>query len=412
MSSNDPTGIKRSAEEALVHDNAESGRDGHQPSLDSATLPMNLITGSILPFVQDRLTWNNVCVANKESRDASRTMTPPWPETTLQQSIVNYARTMVFSPCGHYLACGTVPNGTGRNSDVEILDRRTGQQISFQGQIDHIRCLTFSGDGKYLAAGGTNGLIRIWPTSSTGKPGLQEPKTLQGHQWLMVQCLAFASDSNLLASGSYGGIRLWDVEEGVSIHNFDQHERGMPSSLVFSGVGESIRCLAARNDGSLIRISRNNSHSEFTSDCIVFGATPFKNSVFSNCGSSLLATVDSTNELCLYEVKPDHGVPTMIKSITLPAYCGPSTNDGMTFSPDNKTLAIRSDNIADACTEVRLLNVKDLTLLRQLNVKDLTLLRQVKWQLGRGLAVSLAFDPSSRYLATAFSDGILRLWTL
>jgi WD40 repeat protein len=216
----------------------------------------------------------------------------------------------------------------------------------------------------------------------------------------MVQCLAFAPDSNILASGSYGGIRLWDVEYGLCMQTFEQQKRVVPSSMVFSGVGEITKCLAARTDGSLLLISRNNSLSEFTSDRIVFSSTPFRNSVFSHCGS-LLATVDATDKLCLYEVKPDHGVPTMIKSVTLPAYYGPSTNDGMTFSPDNKTLAIRSDNSADACTEVRLLDVN-----------DLTLQRQVKWQLGRRLAVSVAFDPNSRYLATAFSDGILRLWTL
>jgi hypothetical protein len=130
MSSKDTSGIKRSAQEASIHDDALSGRDCHQPFSDHVTLPMNLIIGSILPFVQDRSTWNNLCVANKELRDAGRSMTPPWPETTVQLSARNFAQAMVFSPCGHYLACGTVPT-LGRSSFVrpslvQLLDRRTG----------------------------------------------------------------------------------------------------------------------------------------------------------------------------------------------------------------------------------------------------------------------------------------------
>jgi WD40 repeat protein len=403
MSSNNGTtsGIKRSAEEASFHDNDESGRDvHHQLFLDRVILPMNLMTELILPFVQDRLTWNNLCVANKELRDASRTMTPPWPETTIQVSDGNYARTMVFSPCGHYLACGTVPNyGTVRNSFVHILDRQTGQQTSLQGQIDHICCLAFACDGKYLVAGGSNGLIRIWPTSSTGKPTQQGLKNLRHHPTEKVNRLAFASDSNLLASSSNGGIKLWGVEDGVCIHTFDQHQRVIPSSLVFSGVGESIKWSVATYDGSLIRISRKNSHSEFTSDRIVFGATQFRNTAFSHCGS-FLTTVDSTNELCLYEVKSDNA-PMMVQSVTLPIYSLRNTNFRMTFSPDNKTLAVISDPSGEDDTVVRLLNGK-----------DLTLQGQVKWHLGRGLAASLAVDSSSRYLATASSDGRVRLWTL
>jgi WD40 repeat protein len=73
----------------------------------------------------------------------------------------------------------------------------------------------------------------------------------------------------------------------------------------------------------------------------------------------------------------------------------------MSFSPDNKTLAVISDTSGDDDTVVRLL---DLT--------DLTQQRQLKWQLQGELTVSLAVDPSSRYLATASSHGAVRLWTL
>jgi WD40 repeat protein len=392
MSSKDANGIKHSAEEASLHTN-DSGKDLQQPFLDRVTLPMNLIIGSILPFVPDRSTWNKLCVANKELRDAGRTMTPPWPESIVQQ--VSLARAMAFSPCGDYLACA-IASGEGRPPFVEILDRRNGQQTSLRGHLDDIFCLAFSGDGKYLASGGNETLIRIWPTNSTRKPTQQSRnKTLPGHPTGTVQSLAFASDSNILASGSDGEIKLWNVEDGVCIHRFHHQYGDICSSLVFLGVGESIRCLAATNDGSLIRISRNSSHdSEFTSDVVFDRATRFFCTTFSPCGS-FLATVDSTNKLCLYEIEME-GM-NMVQIAILPIHI----NAAISFSADSRTLAVVNDTFGDYDTFGRLLDVKDFTLQRQL-----------KWPSRGSFPVSLAVDPSNRYLAISFSDGRVRLWTV
>jgi WD40 repeat protein len=264
-----------------------------------------------------------------------------------------------------------------------------------------IACLAFSDEGKYLASGGSDGLIRIWPTCSARKPTQQGLKTLSNRPHWTVKCLAIASDSNLLASGSRDEIKLWNVEDDVRLHSF-HHRCGVASSLVFSGIGESIQCLAATNKGSLIRVSMNSCRYEFTSEIIVdCGMLNLKTS-FSECGS-FFVTIDSTllprNQLCLYEVKPK-GV-SMRQRVTLPAYCGFRTNAGMAFSPDNKMLAVISDTSSE-----------DDTIIRLLDMKDLTLQRQFKWQFLNGdFPVSLAVDPSSRYLATACDGGSARLGT-
>ena len=397
---NEPTGMKRSAEEASLHDNnaSSSARDHQQQSFSSdraVILPMNLIIGSILPYVKDRSTWNNLCVANKVLRQAGRTITPPWPETTLEL-VQNLAMVLQFSPCGDYLALARV-RGTRSSSFVQILDRRNGQQTRLCAiNEEDTLCLSFSGDGKYLASGGTDKLIQIWPTNSTTKrPTPQSSKTLRHHQH-KLQCLAFAaSDSNILASGSDGEIKIWNVRDEECRHTVD-HQHGSPSSLVFSGVGEKIQCLAATTDGSLIRIRWNRNHSEFTSDVIVDGATRFLNSVFSHCGS-FLATIDLMNKLCLYDIKSEGGM-SLAHSVTLSSYCILKTNAGMAFSRDSKTLAVISQH--------------DDTVVRLLDVKDMTLQRKLKWKLRGFFPVSLAIGPGSRYLATACSDGRVRLWTI
>jgi WD40 repeat protein len=265
----------------------------------------------------------------------------------------------------------------------------------------YLFCLSFySDDGKYLASGGNDRLIKIWPTKSSRTPTQQSRKTLRNHQH-KVLCFAFASDSNILASGCSGERKLWNVEDEVCLHTI-YHQHGSPSSLVFLGVGEIIKCLAATTDGSLIRVSWNSKkHAEFTSDIVVDGATRYLNSVFSYCGS-LLATVDLTNKLRVYNIKTE-GMST-VQSVALPAYCILKTNAGLAFSSDNKTLMVV---ICDTTG-----NQDDDSVVRLLDVEDLTLQRKLKWQ-SRGLfPVSLAIGPSSRCLATARSDGRVRLWSV
>jgi hypothetical protein len=148
----------------------------------------------------------------------------------------------------------------------------------------------------------------------------------------------------------------------------------------FSGVGEIIQCLAATADRSLIRLSRNSSHPEFTSDVVFDGATRFLISAFSQCGS-FLATVDSGNKLCLCEVESD-GI-SMRLSVTPPAYWGISKDAGMAFLPVHKMLAV-----IDCSGE-------DDTVVRLLDMKDLTLQGQLQWQLRGSFPISLALNPRS-----------------
>jgi hypothetical protein len=57
-------------EAASGNDNA---RQEHDPT---PTIPINVISHWVLPFVQNRQTWNADCSANKELHGASMRMTP------------------------------------------------------------------------------------------------------------------------------------------------------------------------------------------------------------------------------------------------------------------------------------------------------------------------------------------------
>jgi class 3 adenylate cyclase/GTPase SAR1 family protein len=78
--------------------------------------------------------------------------------------------------------------------------------------FEHVFSVTWSPDGRKLAAGGDNGLIRIWNAETENLAMI-----LEGHTG-EINSLSFSFDSSLLASKSTdGSVRLWDAQSGQNI---------------------------------------------------------------------------------------------------------------------------------------------------------------------------------------------------
>lgn len=124
--------------------------------------------------------------------------------TLEHQSVVCCVR---FSLDGRYVA-------TGCNRLASIYDVETGQQvaqlqdlqINDEGDL-YIRSVCFSPDGKYLATGAEDKIIRVWEIG-TAKIIHQ----FTGHEQ-DIYSLDFARNGRLIASGSGDRtVRLWDLD--------------------------------------------------------------------------------------------------------------------------------------------------------------------------------------------------------
>jgi WD40 repeat protein/serine/threonine protein kinase/energy-coupling factor transporter ATP-binding protein EcfA2 len=100
----------------------------------------------------------------------------------------------------------------------------------------------------YVAAGGADGVIRIWDTSS----GLQL-QTLSGHTDL-VNMVQFGQSSDeqpyLLSAGADGTARLWDYNLGLEVRRFAGHTDAVLSAQFAPQAGPHWPIITASSDGT------------------------------------------------------------------------------------------------------------------------------------------------------------------
>jgi WD40 repeat protein len=92
------------------------------------------------------------------------------------------------------------------------------QNVLFSKNLGGVVSLAYSGDGKLLATGDTDGYINLW-NIEIGEIRLTFPTQVG---W--VYAIAFSPDNQWLASGSHDKtVRIWEVATGECYHCFGEH---------------------------------------------------------------------------------------------------------------------------------------------------------------------------------------------
>jgi WD40 repeat protein len=166
-------------------------------------------------------------------------------------------KVLAFSPDSKILAIGTSRQSPGEFDqllalwEVKLVDARTGKDLSsFKGSGDdaYVNSVVFSGDGKLLAAGSSDGVIRMWDLATRKEKTIRDESSYSIGR---VNSIALSPDHKLLASGNGNGIiTLWDVETGRQRTSIE-HKGDWINFLTFA---PDVKTLASASSARTVRL--------------------------------------------------------------------------------------------------------------------------------------------------------------
>ncbi len=159
---------------------------------------------------------------------------------TLETGIYNSLVSLAVDPRGRYLAGGTtdgqvmvweVPSQPDPRPACAVLAplpaahalaSALGRLTLARPRVFHVKisavAVAFSGDGKYLAAAGLDGVVRLWET-----PEWQRLPNLTGHAGPVMDLAGSPDGRHLASAGTDGTVRIWDLHSRAEVQTLRGH---------------------------------------------------------------------------------------------------------------------------------------------------------------------------------------------
>ena len=273
-----------------------------------------------------------------------------------------------------------------RNSLLNTFATPYATQLTGHG--DGVYAVAFSPDGRTLATGSGDMIVRLWDVHDPHHSHLLRSFTAHTTD---VRSVAFSSDGHTLATGSFDGARLWDVSDLYRPRPLGTLP-GLTKGVYSVAFSSDRNTLATGGDDATMRLWNVSDPRNPVLLSTLTGHTKTVSSVAFSADGHTLATGSYDRTVRLWNVS-DPDQPHLLDTLT-----GPTKSVySVAFSSDRRTLAT-----SDGDGIVRLWDVSGLHRPSPLRT-TLTSHTQIVW--------AMAFSADGHTLATAGSyDRTVRLW--
>ena len=329
-------------------------------------------------------------------------------ELVVQTGHSGSVNSVAYSPDGKLLASG------GSDGVIKLWHVPTGSELrALSGHADAVRSVAFSPDGKVIASGSADQTIILWDALSG-----RQLRSLKGHT-AGILSIAFNSNGQTLASSADDQkIKVWDIATGAEKRELSGHERTV-TALAYSPDG---KLLASASADKTIRLW----DAESGAPRLTINTKLFLRALAFSPDGQTLASGSQDYYIKFWRVADGAEVRTFTGN--------PGMSNSIAYSPDGKRLiSAKGDGLIELWTietgqRINIVGGTNVTLNavafnpdgqsfasggddKTIKLWDVTLGQQVETLKGRSSPVtSLAFTPDGRLLASGSADGTIKLW--